>query len=61
MAKPRKVLECKSVIPGCNFVAHAEDENEMMVVIAEHAHTAHDVDHLSEQLKAKIRAAIKDG
>ena len=60
MAKPRKVLQCGSVIPGCNFVAHAEDENEMMVVIAEHARAVHDVDHLSEVLKAKIRAAIKD-
>jgi len=60
MAKLRKVLECKSVVPGCNFVAHAEDENEMMVIIAEHARAVHEVDHLSEELKAKIRTAIKD-
>jgi predicted small metal-binding protein len=60
MTKLRKVLECASIVPGCNFVAHAEDENEMMVVIAQHARAVHDVDHLSEELKAKVRAAIRD-
>ena len=60
MAKLRKVLRCASVIPGCEFVAHAEDENEMMVLMAQHARTVHEVDRLSDELKAKIRAAIKD-
>ena len=60
MPKLRKVLQCASVIPGCNFVAHAEDENEMIVVMAQHARSVHDVDHLSDELKAKIRAALRD-
>ena len=61
MAKQlRKVLQCGSIVPGCKFVAHAEDENEMMVVMADHARSVHDVDHLSEEMKAKIRAAMKD-
>jgi predicted small metal-binding protein len=61
MAKTlRKVLECGSIVPGCRFVAHAEDENEMMVVMADHARAVHDIQRLSEELKAKIRAAMKD-
>jgi predicted small metal-binding protein len=60
MPKLRKVLECGSIVPGCNYIAHAEDENEMMVVIADHARAVHDIDHLSEALKTKIRAAMKD-
>jgi predicted small metal-binding protein len=53
MAKRRKVLHCASVVPGCNFVAHAEDENEMMAVIAEDARGVHDVDRLSDDFKAR--------
>jgi predicted small metal-binding protein len=32
-----------------------------MMKAVEHARTIHDVDHLSEPLRAQIRAAIKDG
>jgi predicted small metal-binding protein len=60
MSKPRKVLECGAVVPGCNFVAHAESEDELMLIAAEHARSVHGVDHMSEELKAKVRAVIKD-
>ena len=60
MGKPRKMLECGAVVPGCKFVAHAESEDELMVIAAEHARSVHGVDHLSEELRAKIRSAIKD-
>jgi predicted small metal-binding protein len=55
-----KVLECGKVVPGCDFVAHGDSEDELIVKVAEHARIAHEVDHLSEPLKARIRAAIKD-
>jgi predicted small metal-binding protein len=56
----RKILECGSVVPGCKFVIHGDDEDEVIVKAAEHARSAHGVDHLSEPLKAKMRAAIKE-
>lgn len=56
----RKKLECGSIVPGCNFVAHGENEDDIMAKAAEHARTAHGVDHMSEQLKAKVKASIKD-
>lgn len=60
MAKARKFLECGAVTPGCRFVAHGESEDEIMIIIAEHTHAMHGVEHMSEQLKAKIRASIRD-
>jgi predicted small metal-binding protein len=56
-----KVFECRSVVPGCEIVVHGESESEVMIKAAEHARAVHGIEHLSEALKAKIRAAIKDG
>ena len=55
-----KVIECAAVVPGCNFVIHGADEAEIIVKMAEHLGSAHDVKHLSEQLKARIHAFIRD-
>jgi predicted small metal-binding protein len=60
MAKPGKVLECGTIVPGCNFVAHADNEDELVIIAAAHARSVHGVDHLSEPLKAKIRSVIRD-
>jgi predicted small metal-binding protein len=55
-----KVLECRSVIPGCNFVVHGDSEDDVLMKEEEHAQRVHGVEHISEQLKAKIRSAIKE-
>jgi predicted small metal-binding protein len=55
-----KVIECGAVVPGCNFMIHGVDEAEIIVKMVEHLGSAHDVEHLSEQLKARIRAVIRD-
>jgi predicted small metal-binding protein len=55
-----KRLECRSIVPGCNFVAHGENEDDLMMKAADHARAAHGVEHLSEPLRAKIKASIKD-
>lgn len=56
-----KVLECRSVVPGCEIVVHGGSEEEVMMNAAEHVRSAHGVEHMSEELKAKVRAAIKEG
>lgn len=56
----RKVLRCGSIVPGCNFVAHGEDEQEVMMKAADHARSVHGVEHMSESLRAKVKAAIED-
>jgi predicted small metal-binding protein len=59
-ARMTKVLECRAVVPGCNFVVYGESEEDVMMKEEEHAQRVHGVEHISEQLKAKIRSAIKD-
>jgi len=54
----RKELACGSVVPGCDFVARAATEEELMLKVADHASNVHGIDHISEDLKAKIREAI---
>ena len=56
----RKELACGAVVPGCDFVAHASTEQDLMLKVAEHARTAHGVTHISDDLKAKIKDAIKE-
>lgn len=55
-----KALECRTVVPGCNFVIHGESEEDVMMKAEEHARSVHGVEHISEQLKAKIRSAIRE-
>ena len=60
MGKPGKVFECGTVVPGCKFVLHGETVDELLVIAAEHVHSVHGIDHLSEELKARIRSVIRD-
>jgi predicted small metal-binding protein len=47
-------------VPGCNFVAHGEDEQDVMMKAADHARSVHGVEHMSESLRARVKAAIED-
>jgi predicted small metal-binding protein len=55
-----KVFECGSVVPGCRFVAHSENRDELVVTAIEHLHRVHEIEHLSDPLKARVRAVIKE-
>jgi predicted small metal-binding protein len=55
-----KVLECGSVVPGCRFVIHADNDDELMMKAMAHARAEHGIEHMSEQLKARMLAAIRD-
>jgi predicted small metal-binding protein len=55
----RTELECGSVVPGCNFVARAGDEAELMMKMADHARAVHGIERLSPDLRAKLAAAIR--
>lgn len=56
----RKELACGAVVPGCDFVAHAATEEDLMLKVADHAREAHGIVHISDDLKAKIKVAIKE-
>ena len=55
-----KVIRCKDVGMDCDFEARAETEEEILKKVAEHAGTTHDMTEISEEVLAKVRAAIKD-
>ena len=54
------VYECGSVVPGCRFVAHSESRDDVLVIAIEHMHRVHEIEHISESLKARIRAVIRE-
>ena len=56
----KKALKCGTVIPGCEFVVHAENNGELLVKAAEHARMVHGIDRISEQLTARILAAVEE-
>jgi predicted small metal-binding protein len=55
-----KVLRCKDVGPDCDFVARGETEEEVLKLAAEHAGPAHGLTEMSDDVVAKVRAAIHD-
>ena len=54
------IYDCGSVVPGCRFVAQGESRDDVLVIAIEHMHRVHEIDHLSESLKARLRAVIKE-
>ena len=55
-----KVIECGSVVPGCNFIIHGTDSGEIIAKMIEHLRSAHDLERISERLKTRIRDAVRD-
>ena len=55
-----KVLKCKDVGPDCDFVARGATEEEVLKLAAEHAGPAHGMTEMSDDVVAKVRAAIHD-
>ena len=54
-----KHIACGDLIEGCEFVASAESEEELLEHVAEHAGKEHDVRQVTPELAAKVRAAIR--
>ena len=54
-----KALECGSVGPGRRFVLQADCDDELMMKAMAHARAEHGIERMSEQLKARMLAAIR--
>ena len=53
-----KVLKCGDLMPGCDFEARGESEEDILQAAATHAKEVHGLDvtpELAEQVKAAIR------
>ena len=55
-----KVMKCREVGLDCDFVAHGENEQQVMTKVAEHARKDHGMETIPEEVVAKVKAAIHD-
>jgi len=50
----KKELKCGTVIPGCDFIVHAESNAELLLKTAEHARSVHGIDRIPDELAVRI-------
>lgn len=55
-----KELRCGDVVPGCDFVARGDSEQEILDQAAAHACAVHGVNKITPELAEKARGAIRD-
>jgi predicted small metal-binding protein len=55
-----KILRCNDLMPGCDFVARGNSEEEIMAQAAEHAKTVHNMTEIPEGVVAMVRGAIRE-
>ena len=55
-----KQLACGDVVPGCDFVARAENEAELLHKVAAHAREVHGIQEVTPDLLARVRAKITE-
>jgi predicted small metal-binding protein len=55
-----KVVRCSDMVPGCDYVARAESEDELMQKAAQHAREAHGIQTLSADLVQQIKGKVRD-
>ncbi|MCL4314396.1 MAG: DUF1059 domain-containing protein [Candidatus Thermoplasmatota archaeon] len=57
MAKYR--FKCSDIGMNCGFEASEKNRDDLMMKIAEHAKTAHNIEEITPDLKAKVDSAIR--
>ena len=55
-----KMYRCRDIGVDCDGVIKAENEEELMRKVAEHAKTVHGMSEISPDLAAKVKAVIKE-
>jgi predicted small metal-binding protein len=55
-----KTIACGDVVPGCDFRAEAESEDELLRKVAVHAKEAHGVSEVSPDLLAQVKSNIRE-
>jgi predicted small metal-binding protein len=55
-----KRIACNDVVPGCTFTATAATEEELLKKVVAHAAQVHGVTHVTPELTAKVKSAIRD-
>ena len=55
-----KVLRCSDLMHGCDYVARAETEDELMQKAAQHAREKHGMQTVPPEVAEKIKSKIRD-
>ena len=55
-----KQFGCGDVVQGCKFTVTADNEQELLQQVAQHAASAHGIKEVSPELLAKVKAAVRD-
>ncbi|HEV2615514.1 MAG TPA: DUF1059 domain-containing protein [Candidatus Acidoferrales bacterium] len=55
-----KILRCSELIPGCNFIARGESDEEVIEEASRHVRARHNLQKMSAGVVAIIRGAIYD-
>ncbi|MGH9732316.1 MAG: DUF1059 domain-containing protein [Candidatus Acidiferrales bacterium] len=55
-----KILRCSELIPGCNFIARGESDEEVIQDASRHIRSKHNLQKMSAGVVAIIRGAIYD-
>jgi len=53
-------VSCRDVGADCDFVARGNSEEEVMLQVADHARTDHNMSEVPAEMADKVRAAIHD-
>ncbi len=55
-----KVLHCRDLGFDCDGEVRAQSEAEVLEQAAEHARTVHNLQEITEEIKAKVLSAIRE-
>lgn len=55
-----KILRCNDVVPGCEYVARGETNEEVFTRAAEHVRLKHRIREVSPEVEAVIHGVIFD-
>jgi predicted small metal-binding protein len=53
-------MKCGDVVPGCEYVARGQNEDEVLARAAEHAKKDHGMGSIPEDVLKKVKSAIHD-
>jgi predicted small metal-binding protein len=55
-----KTLHCADLMPGCDYVAKGDSDQEVLRQAAEHARTVHNIAEITPALAAQVQSKIRD-
>ena len=55
-----KQIACGDMVPGCDFVARAETEAELLHKVAAHAREVHGLQEVTPELLERVRSKITE-